>query len=102
MRVQALGVSRPVRSFFESTFASAAMRRSVTSMLLISREKKSTGLLTLTAAWRAMPSAKAVLCVGIIDAPARYRWFGESTVMHLTGTEATGRIAVITRRDSQP
>ena len=31
-----------------------------------------------------------LLCVGIIDLPAKYKWLGESTSMHFTGTEDTG------------
>src|SRR3954469_22587601 len=39
----------------------------------------------------------ALLCVGIIRSPARYRLEGDDTWMHRTGTLATGVTATIVR-----
>src|SRR5947209_3605216 len=85
-----------------STPAAAHSMRWVSSRWLISSENMSTGVRLATAAWATMPSANEVLWVGIIDSPARYRWLGESTAMHLTGAEVTARILVIARLAIRP
>ena len=69
--VQSPWLRRPVRTLVESTRASEHRMRWLTSIWLISRLKISTGRLACRATWEAAPSAKEVLCVGIIDSPAR-------------------------------
>ena len=60
--VQSLSMSRPVRSFCESTRASDDRIRWVSSAWPISSEKNSTGFFVVIATWVAMPRPNAVLC----------------------------------------
>ena len=58
---QSFSVRSPVRSFLESTRASADRMRPVSSLWPISSEKNSTGSPPLMATWVAAPRANAVL-----------------------------------------
>ena len=69
----------------------------VISLRLISSEKMTAVRPCLIAADRAMSSPSVELCVGIIDAPARYRWSVASTWMQRTGTLGIARTSVMNR-----
>ena len=58
---QSDSVSRPLRIFVESTFASLDRIRWVSSLCPISSEKTSTGRPVVWATWVAMPNPNAVL-----------------------------------------
>src|SRR5438270_6394653 len=81
----------------ESTPLSILKSRDANCSADISRLNTATVALCLTAAFTARFNAKEVLCVGMHARPARYRWLGESTWMHRTGTDIT-RFTAVTKR----
>ena len=79
----------PLRMWLSGTRASAESRRMVISVRVISRLKKQLAMLLWIDAARQMSRPRVELCVGIMAAPARYRWSSLSTWTHRTGTLGT-------------
>src|SRR5215813_2759957 len=93
--IQSSSLIWPVLMEWSATRASAASSRMVISFRLISRLKITDVSPCLMDAARARSRASVGLWVGIMLHPARYKWSAESTWTHLTGTDETGRAAVM-------
>jgi len=93
MAFQSPSVSLPLRTFLESTRASEQRIRWLSSTLLISSEKNSTGLWAFMAAWVAMPRANDVLPMAA--GRHHHERAGLQTRRHLVEVDVAGGCPVI-------